>query len=646
MKVLRLFLSHSKAVFLTAFGLLFTCLIIVYFSSAPSDLTDFNTFRSQYKFSNSFLFSDDGRLVSSIRKDYTRRNLIWTELADIDSDFIEKVLQKEDKRFYSHIGFDFLSVLGAIRDTILGGRELRGSSTITMQFAKLNWNLKTKEPLQKIKQILYSLHIERSWSKNEILEAYLNSIYFQSDIQGIGTASLMLFDKMPSNLTTSEIETLRKKINRPSDHFKSALYSHQLDGSRNIAEHFHRHLLKYESFTSKKSTINYDLQTKLQSSIKRQLERLKDKNVHDAAILVIRNSDKMPVAYVGNSGFTFSSTPYVDMVHTKRPAGSTLKPFLYGLALENKLINVNSWIEDSSLDIIFENGTYSPKNHDQNFYGWVQIPTALASSLNVPAVKMIQMTGVEYFWNTLKNLNITPPREPEYYGPSLALGTLEVSLWDLTHAYSQFIVESKPSVFSQETRNIINWILSQPQHRTLTFGLNSILNIDSQIAVKTGTSKDMKDNWCIGYSKEYTVGVWVGNSDNSPMYNVIGVTGAAPIVREVFEYLYLQKNPGLLVTKEEADLLQNIMDNTEKPEEFKLSRIISPAKNSIYAVDPAIPLKNQKIFLETDGKLKNLSWKYNGLPVSENRISLTKGRHRVELYHQGKKIDESTFLVK
>lgn len=606
----------------------------------------FENYKAQFKLSNQFLFSRNGKLISNTRLDYKKHNIAWTEYSAINENFISRLISQEDKRFHQHFGFDPIALANASYQMLIGSEQMRGASTITMQLAKHIYKINSRSFFGKIQQIQKAILIDSSWTKEEILEAYLNTIYFFGEKQGIGTASLYLFDKSPQFLSDTEQSQLLKLVKNPNSLLGKLQPELNTLDNKNSASHFHQYLIKNKVFTET-SSVDENLQNLAIASIKKQLQHLEEKNVHDAAVLVIDNKTQEVLAYVGNSGTEFSSTPYVDMVQSLRQAGSTLKPFLYGTAFDNNTLNLASWIEDSPVDIIFENGTYSPKNHDQKFHGWVHPSTALGSSLNVPAVKTIQLVGVENFWTTLKKLNFTLEQQPDHYGPSLALGTLDVSLWQLVHAY-QKLVDENDSSFTKDTKEKINWSLSYAQARSLTFGFDSILSAAEGLAVKTGTSKDMKDNWCLAYNKDFTIGVWIGNSDNSSMQNVLGITGAAPIMKDLATYLFsssfYSKTP--LVNPEQEQLFASEIDAAQAPVAFEKSSIITPAPNTIYAIDPAIPVKFQKIVLEANGPQDDLIWKYKGKVLKSKMLSLEKGNHRLELYRKNKKLDESSFLVK
>lgn len=606
----------------------------------------FETFKSSYPLSDEYLYSEDGRLLSQIRTQFKSRSIVWTELNQIDHDFVDRLVFQEDHHFYEHAGIRLASLGKAFWLYATETNSKRGASTITMQLAKQVFNLKTKSLSGKYKQILGAIKIERSWTKNQILEAYFNLVPFQGEIKGLGTATVSLFQKTPQYLSIDEQQTLLNQIKSPNrkklDENLSVLGIDPL--SQSFAYHYHQYLVKTKA-QSFKTHIDYDLQLLISKTIRSHLLQLKHKNVTDAAVLVLKNSTGEVLAYVGNSGTEFSSSPYVDMVQARRQLGSSLKPFLYADAFEKNILNVGSWIEDAPISFTFPNGTYAPKNHNGEYHGWVHPGVALGSSLNIPAVRTLQLVGIESFYSRLKQLGFYLPEESDFYGPSLALGVLDGSLWELTHAYQQFYSQN---IFSRNTVAVISWMLSRPQNRYLTFGQDSILTVPQAFAVKTGTSKDMKDNWCVGYNHDYTVGVWVGNADSLSMHNVLGITGAAPIWREIVDYLQ-QSNTSLkqgLVSSEFDSYYTQVENQSQPPVALAKTKIAIPANNTIYALDPNIPLKNQKILLTAEGDQSNLIWKQQNEIIPSGKWTLKKGWQTIQLYQDGKKIDESRILVK
>lgn len=306
------------------------------------------------------------------------------------------------------------------------------------------------------------------------------------------------------------------------------------------------------------TTVRADVQRLAVHSLRQHLRELTGRNVQDGAVLVLDNATGQVLAWVGSSG-ELSLAPDVDAVTALRQPGSTLKPFLYAQAIAQHRLTAASLIHDAPSQIAAGNGLYIPQNYDRQFKGWVSARLALASSLNVPAVRTLIMVTPDAFARQLHELGMPLPMPAGYYGLSLALGSAEVQLLHLTNAYRALAnggqwspvaapllaLDTAPQhpqaarqVLDAGAAFIVGDILSDPQARALTFGPDSVLNTRFWSAVKTGTSKDMRDNWAVGWSRRYTVGVWVGNATGSAMHNVSGSSGAAPVWAQLMHYLH------------------------------------------------------------------------------------------------------------
>ena len=279
-------------------------------------------------------------------------------------------------------------------------------------------------------------------------------------------------------------------------------------------------------------------------------------NVRDGAALVVDNATGDVLAYVGSAG-PASRARHVDGVRARRQAGSTLKPFLYQLALERRYLTNASLLDDSPLGLDTATGVYLPQNYDRDFKGPVSVRTALGSSLNVPAVRALVLVGVEAFRDRLNALGYAGISEDgEFYGYSLALGSAEVSLWEQVAAYRTLArgglaaplrlrandpAQAPSRMLAADATFLVTDILGDRAARVTTFGLDNNMNTAFWSAAKTGTSKDMRDNWCIGYTDRYTVGVWVGNFEGDSMRDVSGVTGAAPAWHDIMLALHARQ---------------------------------------------------------------------------------------------------------
>ena len=364
--------------------------------------------------------------------------------------------------------------------------------------------------------------------------------------------------------------------------------------------------------------------------------------MNDGAALIIETQTGRVVAYVANAGEGFSSANQIDGIQMRRQAGSTIKPFVYATAFDWNLLQPNSLLDDSAADIsVSEGRVYHPRNYDYIFRGLVSVGDALGSSMNVPAVRALQLVGEIRVLDRLRDLGFQNLQQDEYYGPSLALGAIDLSLWELAHGYRQFAI--KDSVFSESTKNSIFNILASAEHRRFTFGMDSLLTLSFPAAVKTGTSKDMRDNWCIGWTSEFTVAVWVGNFNGDPMWNVSGLSGAAPVWRSLMSALH-PKAPQTQITKYE--------EPAEPLPKRTISRIKYPAPDMFIGIDPDIPKHLQKLPIEIENPQKGQKLYFNNKILSEEATKITlwplkKGKHSVKLVnHKGVELDSVSIEVR
>ena len=688
-------------------------LLWFFFTRDTFSVPSFHKVRSSYAKSDAVLYDRHGVAIHELRVDFHGRSLEWTALNTISPAVQEAVIASEDRRFYRHGGVDYVALAHAVTGNIFS-RGRRGASTITMQLAsqierKLRPETTRRTLLQKWRQMQFARAIEKKWSKKEILEAYLNLVSYRGELRGIAAASRGLFDKDPGGLDITESLILASLIRSPNASvdivMKRAgklglLLSASADADQiarktkevfykpytvrqlaDLAPHAAYYLLK-PGEKEVTSSLDRGLQTFAVEILKAHLRDVKAQNVSDGAILVVNNGTGEILAYVGNGG-SDSSAMYVDGIRARRQAGSTLKPFLYALAIENRVITAASLMSDVPLDVATERGVYRPENYDRQFKGLVPARIALASSINIPAVRVLMLTGTDAFVQKLSRLGFGELRDGDYYGYSLALGTLDVTLFELTNAYRTLanggirgdltLVPEKSSnkttrVFSREASFIISDILSDREARSITFGLENPLSTRFWSAVKTGTSKDMRDNWCIGFSSKYTVGVWVGNFSGSAMWDVSGITGAAPIWHEVMTYLH-SKERSLSPQPPSGVTAKQFLQETgrlSKKEWFlagtepvsvgagqpagKKPKIIYPPDEIIFAIDPDIPEGQQKIFFEATGDSKDFQWFLNGDVVGNGALcpwTPAGGSYTLKLTDNNARVlDETTFKVR
>ena len=703
---------------IAAFGLV--CAVMAYFIlhtgaySGPS----FDEVRGGFSRSETALFDRNGVIIHEQRTEETGRRLEWTPLEDISPALTAAVLAAEDQRFHRHGGVDWAAFVRAAPGFLRS--DGRGASTISMQLlARLVPDLqppgRRRTIAQKWRQIRGAPALERRWSKDQILEAWLNLVSFRGELQGVAAATGGLFDKKPHGLTQSESVILAALVRAPNAETRQVIRrACALSDAMNLgiehsaiaalaegtltrpyfirpparlAGHVMRRLLRRSRDAEGKvperlfTTLDGDLQQFAAVTLEHHILALHGRNVRDGAALVIDNASGDVLAYIGSTG-EYSSARYVDGVEAARQAGSTLKPFIYGAAFDRKLLTAATLIEDSPLDIPAVGGLYRPSNYDGQFNGPVSVRTALASSLNIPAVRALGLVGVETGVKTLETAGFRSLEAADYYGLSLALGAADVTLWDLTNAYRSLANRGvwKPArltveensieerrVFSPEAAFILSDILGDRESRSRTFSLESPLATRFRTAVKTGTSKDMRDNWCVGYSERYTVGVWAGNFSGEPMWNVSGISGAAPVWVEIMTRLHrggsgnngADADPpaGLVygVIPDEPARREWFIRGTEgvmSPGTVKApARIVYPVDAAIIAIDPNIPAEDQKMFFEARTDSGAFYWKLDGQRIggAEGLLLWTPvpGRHTLVLTDADDRLlDEVRFEVR
>lgn len=664
--------------------------------------------RAAWRPSEARLLDRHGVPLETVRVDLRARRASWVALSDISPALGAAVLQAEDQRFMEHGGIDLRAAGQAAWDNLFRGRP-RGASTITMQLAGLlepslraakegrSWG-------QKFDQALAARELEAGWSKAQILEAYLNLVTFRGELQGVGAASHALFGKAPSGLDVAEATVLAALLRAPSAppkqvarracqlaaELKSATACPSIQyraavalarpGSpaRAGAPQAWRALLG-PGGASVRTTLDAAVQGAAVDALRRHVRELAGRNVGDGALVVIDNASGELLAYVANLGQS-----EVDGVLAPRQAGSTLKPFLYELAIERRLLTAASLMDDSPLEVGVGSGSYVPQNYDRAFKGFASVRTSLASSLNVPAVRTLLTVGVEDFHARLSALGLsTLVEDADFYGPSLALGSLDVTLLELSNAYrtlanggSHGLVSlragpKRPAkhVLAPGASWIVGDILSDRGARSPTFGLKNDLATAYWSAVKTGTSKDMRDNWCIGYSDRYTVGVWVGNFNGQPMWDVSGVSGAAPVWRDVMDFLHRDRPgrqgpaPGGVAKRRvsyapahEPAREEWFLAGTETalieavPAARRAVQIVYPTEGAILAVDPDIPDSRERVLFQAQG-VQGHRWRLDGHELGAADAPLAwrpvPGAHLLELVDTaGKAVSSSRFEVR
>lgn len=660
-------------------------------SATANALPSFAEVRATHRVSDFTLLDRRGEPLQTLRLDKTHRTLAWVPLEQMSPALLQALLLSEDRRFYEHSGVDWSAVAASAWGNLWNQRT-RGASTLTMQLAglideDLSRPTGGRSLAQKLGQVVVAKQLEARWSKAQILEAYLNRVPFRGELVGIQALSQVLFGKLPAGLDAQEAALaaalLRAPNARPAQVAQRACAVLKEQGlgcagaeaqlaaalarragmplGEQLAPHYARQVLRAEGPAAQRSSLDARLQRLAVHTLKRQLGELAGRQVEDGAVLVLDNASGEVLAWVGSSGGELSSAAQVDGVLARRQPGSTLKPFVYQLALEKRLITAASLLDDSPAQIATGHGLYLPQNYDRDFRGWVSTRAALGNSLNVPAVRVGAMLGADALFQRLNAWGLQLSETGGYYGDSLALGSPDISLAALTNAYRALANggELRPLGARTPARRvgeagsvfIVADMLADNSARALTFGLGSDLATRSWAAVKTGTSKDLRDNWCLGFSDRYTVGVWVGNASGEPMHGVSGVSGAAPVWATLMAALHEgrparapQAPPGLLRLPVRFEGVgepgrpewfvrgteQAVMRAGAQTRAPVLAGIANPVDGTIYALDPDIPPAAQRLLFEGQAG----TWMLNGRRLGQgSRLSWAPwpGRHQLQL---------------
>jgi penicillin-binding protein 1C len=684
---------------------------------APKAPPSFAEVKSQWRPSDVELIDRNGDPLYQRRIDLHGRRLAWTPLDEISPALESAVIASEDRRFYEHGGVDLRAVAGSMMRGAIGGHS-RGASTITMQVAAmidptLGRGGHRRSLAQKIRQMRAAVAVERRWSKREIFEVYLNLVTWRGELQGVAAATRVMFGKAPQGVTAGEAAVMAALVRAPNarremvarralalgvamglegparDDVEAAVtdaFGHHSSAlaRENLAPHLAGRILTQAHGTAR-CTLDRDLQRVAVESLAAHVAEVRERGVNDGAVLVVENATGEVWAYVGGAGES-SGAPWVDAIHAPRQPGSALKPFLYALAVERHLLTAASLVEDTPLELPEERGLYRPLDYDRQFRGLVSMRTALASSLNVPAVRTAELVGVEAFAAHLRELGLSSVIEDgDFYGAAIALGSADVTLWDLVGAYHALANNgvwsplrisrasardlASRQIYSAGTAFIVSDVLADRASRSETFGLENSLATRFWSAVKTGTSKDMRDNWCVGYTDRFTVGVWVGNVTGAPMRDVTGITGAAPVWLDVMNYLRTRYGSGTprapvgVLTRRvsfpdsvEAARDEWFAQGTEPAQvlaelDKNDARIESPAEGSIIAIDPDIPTDLQRVNFEAGRGASGARWILDGrerCAVSSSCLwQPVPGMHRLALVGaENRVIDQVAFQVR
>ena len=548
-------------------------------------------------------------------------------LSEVPPNLVHAMLAAEDKRFFDHRGVDLAALMRAVFDNLRHRHVTSGASTITQQLVKIS-DPRPRTLATKLLEAARALRLEQIWTKEKILEAYFNRLDFGNLNIGVASAADYYFGKPLTDLSDAEAAFLAGLPKNPTrlnphtgfdraKHRELTVLQRMRDDGWLTPEQFtlasqeqlrlqpRQRLFRAPHFvdfvlqnlppgtsSAVATTLDLNLNRFVEDTVRDRLSSLHSKNVKDAAVVVIDNRSGDVIALVGSENYFAPGTGQVNGALARRSAGSTFKPFTYLLALEHGATPATI-VADVPAAFMTTDGIYRPENYNKRCYGPLRYRLALANSLNIPAVKVLHsIGGAAPLQNRLRAWGMTSLDQPaEHYGLGLTIGNAETRLIELTNAYAALarLGEWKPyrvlldpsapsdaalvsvaatTPLTHDSAWLIADMLSDNSARLLGFGMNSALRFEFPVACKTGTSTDFRDNWAMGFTPEFTVGVWVGNFDGSPMREVSGVTGAAPIMHAVMEHLHTSfgttwyPTPGNVVEREVHPLTGKLLTQT------------------------------------------------------------------------------------
>jgi penicillin-binding protein 1C len=522
--------------------------------------------------------------------DFTRSAPV--SLEEVPDDLIACTIAAEDKRFRDHGGIDLIATVRAAKDAVLHRRTVSGASTITQQLIKLSSPPAKRNLRTKLREALLARHLEMTWSKDQILVAYLNRLPYGNHRTGPAEAARFYFQKPLADLSLAESALLAGLPQAPSrlnpiKHPNRALIRRSVvldrlaknyDTSRTSSARAEalalRPLPEKEvapwlpsldndlPFSQTRTTIDAAIQGDLENIVSEELARLAGSHIKHAAVVVLDNHTREILALVSSGDWNDPNGGQINGALSPRSPGSALKPFTWVLAFDKGGLHPASIVADIPTRFRTKEGLDAPEKYDHTFRGPVSVREALACSLNVPAMRVLNdIGGPRPLYDLLSELGIsTLGADPTPYGLGLTLGNAPVRLLDLTNAYATLAEggqhhqaklwmedTSDPSALSQPPSAtscyLIADILADPIARAPSFGRGGPLELPFRCAAKTGTSSDFRDNWCLGFTKDFTVGVWAGNFDNSPMKGISGVAGAGPIFHRAMLRMHRDHQP-------------------------------------------------------------------------------------------------------
>jgi penicillin-binding protein 1C len=612
----------------------------------------------------------DGKLL----RPFTTADGRWRlplEPSEVDPRYFSILMAFEDKRFYEHGGVDFYAFLRAGYLLARHGRILSGGSTLTMQVARLLDGRHERTGAGKLRQMVRALQLENELSKTEILRLYLRLAPFGGNIEGVRAASLAYFGKEPRHLSAGEAALLvalpqSPEVRRPDRNVEAARIARDrvldravaagviepAEAERGKAERMPQARLQFPMLAPHLSetevaanpaqsihrlTLDRALQAEMEHLAEEQTKLVGQKL--SAAIMVADHTNGEVLAHVGSAGYLDASRlGAIDMVEAVRSPGSTLKPFIYGLAFEAGLAHPETLIEDRPTRF----GAYSPENFDDEFHGTVTMREALGQSLNVPAVKVLSAVGPGKLIGRFRRAAIEPVL-PGGAEPSLAvaLGGVGMTLKDLVALYAGLARGGEPVTLSWRRElkpRTTAPSRNEAQRRRLLSPVASWYVTDilkdappppnmkgGRIAYKTGTSYGYRDAWAIGYDGKYTIAVWVGRPDGASTPGLMGRLAAAPILFDAFSRVSERRAPlpaaprGALRV-DGASLPPPLKRFKEGPEEVATGPYLDPPVLISFPPDRAEldveEREDEPVVLKADGGALPLTWLVDGTPIT------------------------------
>lgn len=569
-------------------------------------------FKTQIQYATQITAANGTTLHAFLSRDDKWR--LYAKESEISPLLRKTLIYKEDRLFYFHPGINPAAMLRAAVNNVFSGRRTSGASTITMQVVRLLEPAK-RTYWNKIKESFRALQLEWHYSKDEILQLYLNLVPYGGNIEGIKAASLLYFGKAPQLLSLAEITVLTIIPNRPSSlrpgtkneslvlarnewlkRFQNdALFTKELItdaaseplhvrrlAAPKLAPHFAQRLKKdFPEQASIQTNLRVQLQNQIETQVKNYVNRLHGMNIHNAAVLVVNNETMAVEAYVGSADF---NNPFdggqVDGIRAVRSPGSTLKPLLYATAFDKGIITPKTVLNDVPSNF----SGYEPENFDQHFNGAITTEFALANSLNIPAVKILREISTPVLVDKLKKSGFkTIDKQSKDLGLSMILGGCGVTLEELTRLFSAFANEGEfrslsyisasakrkkgECIISKEASYLITSILTQITRPDLPTNFDNTYHLP-RIAWKTGTSYGKRDAWSIGYNKRYTVGIWVGNFSGEGVPELSGANIATPLLFSIFNALDYNSPKGWYTIPENISMRKVCAASGDIPSDF------------------------------------------------------------------------------